>query len=248
MSPRVRSGSDESTPPAVADSDVVSEVRIGDPDWLVRYGGQTITVDGEELVVLSLRGVGMAGGSDVAPGHAERTRSIRIEEMLGEVAAIQADEAEGRRSALLRAMMASGIDPVPAETVAQARQLARRRERMLASGAYFIEDLQALRGDSTASAARTWLSRRRTDHELITVTHEGRTLIPAFQLTEEGAVRSSVAEVLRSLAPSQLSGWAAWTWFTAGSPWLGGATPVDLLDTDPERVATAAARFAANAT
>lgn len=248
MASMTKSEGEESIPHAgVAGGEAVPEVRIGDPAWMDRYGGQVITLEGEELVLLAARDVLVVDGSDPAPGDSGTSLAARLEKLLHEVAMIRSEEADDRRPALLQAMMASGIDPVPAETIAQARRLARRRGRLLASGAYSTDALRELRQDSTPSATRTWMSRRRGEHELITVTHEGRTLIPAFQLNEEGGVRSSVSDALRALVPAQLSGWAAWTWFTAGSAWLGGAAPLDLLDTDPQRVARAAARFAANA-
>lgn len=212
------------------------------------HAGHKITVDGEEFVIVR--------GSDVlcieidaaAPQSPIAGEQLdRLQRLLAAVAEVQAGEAQNQRGALLKAMMAAGVDPVPAETVAQARRLARQRDRLLATGAYTTLALQALRDDNAASATRTWLARRRAADELFTVTHDGSTLVPAFQLDREGRPRPELAPALRALAPAQLGGWAIWTWFTAGSAWLGGTAPVGLLDTDPERVAVAAERFAANA-
>lgn len=212
------------------------------------HAGHTITVDGEEFVVLRGRDVlciEIDAGTTQGPVAGEQLD--RLQRLLSAVAEVQAGEAENQRGALLKAMMAAGVDPVPAETVAQARRLARQRDRLLAAGAYTTHALQELRGDSAASATRTWLARRRAGGELFTVTHDGSTLVPVFQLDDEARPRPEIAAVLGALAPTRLGGWAIWTWFTAGSAWLGGTSPIDLLDTDPERVATAAARFAANA-
>jgi hypothetical protein len=107
--------------------------------------------------------------------------------------------------------------------------------------------MRELRGDEKASTTHTWLSRRRKANELFTVTHDNSTLVPAFQLDDEGRPRKAVAEVLEALAPAHLGEWATWSWFTSASPWLGGGVPAEVLAADPARVAHAASRFASNA-
>jgi hypothetical protein len=160
---------------------------------------------------------------------------------------VRAEEAAGRRSQLLRAMLVADLDPVPAATVTQARRLAEHRERLIASGAHTVASLQRLRGNTSASTTRTWLARRRRSGALFTVSHDGSVLVPAFQFDEGGEPRPEMADVLAALAPLGLSGWALWTWFSSSSPWLDGARPVDWLDRRSEAVATAARRFASNA-
>lgn len=160
---------------------------------------------------------------------------------------LQAGIADGRRELLLQAMIVADFDPVPAATLAQAQRLARHREQLLASGAYTTEALAALRGDTGESATRTWLARRRKTDEVFTVTHQNATLVPAFQLDETGRPVTGLRPVLRALRGAGVTGWATWTWLTSASPWLDGQVPVDVLATDPGRVATAAERFASNA-
>ena len=67
--------------------------------------------------------------------------------LLGAVGTIHAEEAAEHRGELLRAMLVGGIDPVPREVVAQARRLARHRQRLLASGAFTTEALREMRQD-----------------------------------------------------------------------------------------------------
>lgn len=232
------------------------DIRIGDTVVYSKYGGQEITIDGEDLIVLSARDVRLvaevagdapdqAGTGQGRPSRAAVGESLR--RLLEIVGKIRAEEAAARRPELLKAMMAASVDPVPRETIEQARRLARQRQKLLATGAYTTESLRELRGDASASSTRTWLARRRAAGELFSITHEGNSLVPAFQLDEIGSPLPSIAPVLAALAPAELSAWATWTWLASSSPWLGGAEPWSLLASNPERVTRAASRFVANA-
>jgi hypothetical protein len=179
--------------------------------------------------------------------HDEDARIARGLALLAAVEQIQADEADLRREDLVRAMAVVGLDPVPADTVAQARRLARERDRLLASGAYDMPALQRLRGDSKEGTTRTWLARRRKAGRVLTVSHDGTVLVPAFQLGADAEVLPTLAPVLAALTTAGLSGWAAWTWLTTATPGLDGDVPADLLARDPARVVRAAESFAAAA-
>lgn len=222
------------------------------------YGGAEVTVNGERIVVFNANVLAelIVGARTSAQGlllpirdraTAPNDTAERVAQLVAAVDAVQAEQASAARSELLKAMFVADIDPVPGATVAQAHRLARQRHQLLASGAHTIESLGELRGDTAPSATRTWLTRKRKSAQLFTVTHDGAALLPAFQLDAEGQPRPEVGAVLEALAPAEMSPWATWTWFTSTSAWLGGAKPVDLLDTEPERVATAARRFASNA-
>jgi len=160
--------------------------------------------------------------------------------------AVQAEEVAGHRGELLRAMLVTGIDPVPRAAVEQARRLAEHRQQLLASGAFTTEALREMRGDKSPEATRTWVSRRRKEGTLFTVEHEGVALLPAFQLRPDGALRSGLGPALRTLRTAGLGGWELWTWFTARTPWLSGRAPQELLDDDPGSVAGAARSFVSN--
>lgn len=233
-----------------------SHMRVGDTIVYSKYGGHTVTtVAGEELLILNARDVvavaNLAGNAAARkqpkPDPRRATQIDRLERMLTMMSEIQAEDAAAFRKKFVRAMMVAEIDPVPEETRAQVRRLTRQRERLLATGAYTTDDLGKLRGDTKPTATHTWLSRRRKANALFTVTHDGNTLIPAFQLDADGRPLEAMAEVLQALAPAQLGDWATWTWFTSGSSWLGGAVPAEVLTENPSRVARAAMRFASNA-
>jgi len=159
---------------------------------------------------------------------------------------IQAEEVAEHRGQLLRAMLISGIDPVPRAAVEQARRLADHRQWLLASGAFTTEALREMRGDKSQEATRTWISRRRKEGSLFTVDHEGTALLPAFQFRPDGSPRSAFRPALRVLLDAGLGGWELWTWFTTRSPWLSGRAPEALMDDDPESVTNAAESFVAN--
>ncbi len=208
-------------------------------------GAVEVTVDGEALLIVPARAVPYAVGQRQRP---DRGAAVvrRVATLLDEVGDLQAELSAERRAQLVRAMMNSDIDPVPAATLAQARRLALQRERLLASGAYDMAALQATRNDASRAATRTWLARRRKAGQLFTVSLDGATLLPAFQLDPDGTPRPVVADVLACLARAGLGPWEIWTWFRAASTWLDGRRPVDVLD-HPERVVRAAHRFASNA-
>lgn len=159
---------------------------------------------------------------------------------------MQGEIADERREQLLQAMLVAEVDPVPYATLRQAERLARHREQLLATGAHTIASLGALRGDAAESATRTWLTRRRKAHELFTVTSRQATLVPAFQLDAAGEPVAALEPVLRTLDQAGLTGWELWTWLATPTSWLSGKVPATLLASAPDRVVTAAERFASN--
>ena len=102
-----------------------------------------------------------------------------------------------------------------------------------------------MRGGARESSTRTWLSRRREARELFTVKHDGRTIIPAFQLDADGEPRPELQPVLQTLVDACVQSWALWTWLTSLTSLLSGETPEQLVRSNPQRVLRAAQRFAA---
>lgn len=167
-------------------------------------------------------------------------------ELIGHVRVLQAGHAEAGRADLLRVLMASNVALTPPATVAQAQRLAGHRDALLATPAFTHDTLRALRGDATASSTRTWLTRRRDNHEVFTLTHQGRTVIPAFQLDELGGARPELQPILTALAKADIGGWPLWTWLTSPTALLSGEIPERLARRAPARVLRAAQRFAAD--
>jgi hypothetical protein len=147
---------------------------------------------------------------------------------------------------LLRTVAAAGLDLTPPATVEQARRSADLRRDLLATPTFTYDTLAQQRGDARSSSTRTWVSRARSRKELFTVDVDGRTIIPAFQLTDAGKTRPALAPALSQLLDADVGGWSVWTWLTRPTPLLSGGTPTDLADEAPERVRRAARRFASS--
>ena len=166
-------------------------------------------------------------------------------DLLGRVRSVQATYVTTHRDDLLHALMLANVSLTPPASLAQAQRLATHRDALLATPVLTYDTLQKLRGDARESSTRAWLARRREGHEVFTVTHKGRTLIPAFQLDERGEPRPELQAMLASLAHGGIQGWSLWTWLTSPSSFLTGDVPEQVAHTAPKRALRAAERFAA---
>ena len=174
-----------------------------------------------------------------------RRRVVEALDLLERVRTVQAKHVAGTRDNLVHTLMASNVPLTPAATVAQAQRLASHRDALLATPLYTHGSLRELRGDARESGTRTWLSRRKTENKVFTVAHNGRTLIPAFQLDDRGEPRQELQPLLAALQGAGVRGWALWTWLTSPTSLLSGAVPEQLVRTAPQRALRAAERFAA---
>ena len=162
-----------------------------------------------------------------------------------EVQVVKAAHTADVRDSLVRTLMGKGVSLVPPASLAQAQRLAAHRDALLATPVYTHESLQQMRGDTRASSTRTWLSRRKDARELFTVKHDGRTVIPAFQLDADAEPRPELQPVLQTLIEAGVQSWALWTWLTSPTSLLSGEIPEQLVRSTPHRVLRAAERFAA---
>ncbi|CAN5439263.1 hypothetical protein BH11ACT7_BH11ACT7_18350 [soil metagenome] len=165
-------------------------------------------------------------------------------ELIDKVRVLQADHVKATRADLTRTLMARNVSLTPPATLAQAQRLAAHRDALLSTPVFTHDTLRALRADTKTSSTRTWLTRRRDNHEVFTLTYNGRTLIPAFQLDTEGQPRPELQPILAALAQGGITGWPLWTWLTAPTALLSGEIPEQLARRAPERVLRAARRFA----
>jgi len=165
-----------------------------------------------------------------------------------EVQVVKAARVAEVRDSLVQTLMAKNVSLIPPASLAQAQRLAAHRDALLATPVYTHESLQQVRGDAKESSTRTWLSRRRDARELFTVSHGGRTIIPAFQFDADAEPRPELQPVLQTLIDAGVQSWALWTWLTAPTSLLSGVVPEQLVRSNPQRVLRAAQRFtAANA-
>lgn len=165
-------------------------------------------------------------------------------EVFKAIRALQAEHVEASREELLRALMGHGVSLTPAAALSQSQRLAAHRNALLATPFHTYKSLSEQR-DSSESNTRTWVARRRQAHQLFTVDHGGRTLIPAFQFDEHGKLRAELAPILAALAHGGVRDWSLWTWLTSPTSFLSGEVPERTATTDPARALRAAQRFAA---
>lgn len=140
-----------------------------------------------------------------------------------------------------------GSDPRHAVPVAlvQLKQQARLRQQLLASPSHTYETLAEVRG-ATIDGTRFAVHKAASSHRLLIVAVEGRTHVPAFQLTDDGEVRPELLPVLEPLLAAGMDPWRVWGWLTQPAALLGGLVPQEAAaeaETAPV-VAHAAVRLA----
>lgn len=140
--------------------------------------------------------------------------------------------------------MSREVSLIPPATLIQAQRLAAHRNALLATPVFTHETLSELRGNARPSSTRTWLTRRRDEHALFTVNVKGTTVIPAFQLDENGEPRPELQPIVSALQEGGIEGWSLWTWLTKPTSFLSGGVPEEVARTNPERALRAAQRFA----
>lgn len=153
---------------------------------------------------------------------------------------------EERVAALDRQLRAEGDDPAHAVPVAlvQLRRETRLRAALLDGGWLDYAGVAALRGTSE-NAARFALHKAAETGGVLLVQHEGRTLVPRFQLDASGEVRAELATVLERLRG--VDPWRSWIWLTSPAALLGGGVPHEVAREERQVVERAAAVLAGRA-
>lgn len=131
-------------------------------------------------------------------------------------------------------LRSQGDDPAHAVPVAlvRLRRESRVRAALLDGGWLDYAGVGRLRGVSE-NAARFALHKAAERRAVLLVQHEGATLVPAFQLDDEGQVRSELLAVIEPLLAGGVDPWRAWVWLTTPAGLLGGAVPHEAAR-DPE--------------
>ena len=165
---------------------------------------------------------------------ADRTRRW-LQDLVGQRAAV----------ARLRADLGGQDHPPGPGVMAQIGRLeAAWRDIERRFGLLSAEELARLSGAAPASV-RTWVHNQRRRHGLLAVRRGGRNVFPGFQFTATGRPQPWLRDVT---APLLAAGWseeAVLLWLAAPTGWLSGQTPLEVLDTDPDRVRRAVAAAAA---
>jgi hypothetical protein len=148
--------------------------------------------------------------------------------------------------------LASGSAPLPAlrtdtAAAAQAAVANRAYAQLLTSGtgvttSQYVAAL-AERG-IRPEGARARIKRDRGRSRLITLTHEGESIIPTFQLRADFDHDPAAGDVVAALLAAGYGPWDIWDWAETPNPWIGRRTPADAIragDVDAVRRAVAAA-------
>jgi len=126
---------------------------------------------------------------------------------------------------------------VSGATQRQAVRSGEIRKRLLESeGAATYSAMADMRG-SNKKAARQWVSRQRHVQRLFTVEAQGRVLVPAFQLNDEGDLDKAVSGIIvQPMLKAGVRPWAIWAWSTRPTGLLSGRIPAKLVHEKPEVV------------
>ncbi|WP_299052883.1 hypothetical protein [uncultured Nocardioides sp.] len=127
-----------------------------------------------------------------------------------------------------------GDDPghaVPV-TLVQLRRRAGLRDGLLADGWHSYASLGELRGTSE-DATRFAVHKAANRGALLVVPHRSTSIVPAFQLTDDGELRPELGPVLEPLLTARMDPWAAWAWLARPVALLSGTVP-EVAARDPE--------------
>lgn len=125
-----------------------------------------------------------------------------------------------------------GVTPTLSHAAVEAARLIRQgRDRLLTTAGCITVEMLSEGRMSTANASRQWLHRHRSQHRLITVEHQGTTLVPTFQLSDAFDLDDDVAGITERLASSGMTSWAIWRWFTSHNTFIGDS-PLAALRSD----------------
>ncbi len=126
-----------------------------------------------------------------------------------------------------RVLHQDGEDPAHAVPVAlvRLRRQAQVRSALLASAQHTYASLGEIRGTSE-NATRFAVHKAAERGALLLVPQDdGSTLIPAFQLGDDGELRPELGAVLEPLLTARMDPWAVWAWLTQPAALLGGQVP-----------------------
>jgi hypothetical protein len=149
---------------------------------------------------------------------------------------LQADRSQ--RQLLIETMLPRHVIREPALWHAQ-RNAEARHELISSYGAFTAVQLAEQVNSKAANKAATaynWANRGR----IFSVSYHGETLYPAFEFDEDGQPLPWIAPILAALTHSGMRGWEVALWFDTDNGWLDGATPLEVMRDDPDRVIAAA--------
>ena len=137
---------------------------------------------------------------------------------------------------MLRFEDAPVVEPIYDQAATtNARLVNELRARLLKSGTAVTIDMIAEATGKDSGTVRQRITRHRKAGRLITVSHDGRTLVPTAQLDEAFDLDHDAAAIVARLVEYGMDGWSVWDWLETPNAWLGGDRPAQRLaegDTD----------------
>jgi hypothetical protein len=86
---------------------------------------------------------------------------------------------------------------------------------------------QAPLGPSRGTAAL-----QQAGKSVLAINVDGQVVYPAFQFTDQGALRDEITTLIEVLQVAGLGPWQTWTWLVEPTGMLSGEVPVELVFTD----------------
>ena len=125
------------------------------------------------------------------------------------------------------------VEPVYDQAAAtNARLVNELRARLLKSGTAVTIDMIAEATGKDPGTVRQRVTRNRAASRLITVPHDGRTLVPTAQLDKAFDLDPGAAAVVTRLVGHGMDAWSVWDWLESPNAWLGGDRPAQRLAED----------------
>ena len=131
--------------------------------------------------------------------------------------------------------------PDPEVLLINAFRIFRSRRALIAQGTVTVSDIAAAQR-CHPSTARRRLQRASERDELFTVRLNGRIHVPTVLLDDRCYPRPEWQPVIAALTQARLNDWAKWRWIAGPNAGLSGQIAAEMIDTDLERVHSAALR------
>lgn len=166
-------------------------------------------------------------------------KSVLATKLPALVRAARQSNAEERIEKLLKAIAPD--DPIAKFDLQMAEETTALRQEFLAEHKPLTSKEVSARANFSSSNAYQAVHRWKSDGKIFSIKHDGRELYPPFQFDDDGRPKPIIRELLKIFAryPARTD-WDNALWFAAENDWLDGATPIELLDSEPELVKDAA--------
>ncbi|MFT3968399.1 MAG: hypothetical protein QM690_21225 [Sphingobium sp.] len=186
--------------------------------------------DGDQIVALKLE-------------HGSKGAALALAEAVRLIAPMIVRKLADRESATLEKLVDALVPsvPLPEHLLAEARMNAEARKAVLESAEWLnaaqLSKVAGFSGQNPSAQPNKW----KREGRIFTIRRSGSDYYPGYALDPEAGYRP-----VKGLAPilavfgDELDDWDIAIWFASANGFLGGAAPMDLLASDPERVLAAA--------